>query len=456
MPSCSMIPAVERLMVGELERAHGVGDVLDRIGLAVRVVVHGVDAPLVAGAVMRGVEDAVHDRVAHVEVGRGHVDLGAQHARAVGELAVLHAHEEVEILFDGAVAIGAVLAGLGQGAAVLADLVGGEVVDVGLAGLDQLEGPLVELAEVVGGVAEPLPVEAQPADVFLDGVDVLLLFFLGIGVVEAQVGLAAELVGETEIEADGLGVADVEIAVGLGWKARLHDGVADTSWCARLRRSVVQKIGRADWQAFVFGWLRMRIGFGHCLRFLTSRNAQFNAEMRDWLRPVECAPGTRRGPARPWFQTAAARFCGRRRRPGWAGTSGRPLDPATPRPAQAPCRASRDRRLLSARTSCAFRSTRCARAASPFLRNQLGGIVGRKLDRQRKSRRRRTASPSSWMRSRISGVTAAAFRATHAARPAQKRAQVARSVRSTRQRADMFARSARRPWDRTGHSGSMP
>ena len=74
------VPAVERLMVGELERAHGVGDVLDGIRLAVGVVVHGVDAPLVAGAVMRGVQDAVHDRVAHVEVGRGHVDLGAEHA----------------------------------------------------------------------------------------------------------------------------------------------------------------------------------------------------------------------------------------------------------------------------------------------------------------------------------------------------------------------------------------
>ena len=89
-----------------------------------------------------------------------------------------------------------------------------------------LQRPLVELAEVVGGVAEALPLEAEPADVFLDGVDVLLLFFFGIGVVEAQVGFAAELVGEAEIEADGLGVADVEVAVGLGWKARLDDGVA--------------------------------------------------------------------------------------------------------------------------------------------------------------------------------------------------------------------------------------
>ena len=46
--------------------------------LAVREVVHRIDAPLVAGAVMLGVQDAVHHRVAHVQIGRGHVDLGAQ------------------------------------------------------------------------------------------------------------------------------------------------------------------------------------------------------------------------------------------------------------------------------------------------------------------------------------------------------------------------------------------
>ena len=59
------------------------------------------------------------------------------------------------------------------------------------------------------------PVEAEPADVGLDGVDVLLLFLDRVGVVEAQVAAAAELAGDAEVEADGLGVADVEVAVGL-------------------------------------------------------------------------------------------------------------------------------------------------------------------------------------------------------------------------------------------------
>ena len=104
--------------------------------------------------------------------------------------------------------------------AVLADLVRGEVVDVGLARLDQQDRPLVELLEVVGGVVEVLaPVEAEPAHVLLDGVDVLLLFLGGVRVVEAQVAAAAELLGDPEVQADRLGVAEVEVAVGLGREA---------------------------------------------------------------------------------------------------------------------------------------------------------------------------------------------------------------------------------------------
>ena len=64
------------------------------------------------------------------------------------------------------------------------------------------------------------PVEAEPVDGLDDRVDVLLLFLLGVGVVEAQVADAAVIGREAEVEADALGVADVQIAVRLGRKAR--------------------------------------------------------------------------------------------------------------------------------------------------------------------------------------------------------------------------------------------
>ncbi len=84
-------------------------------------------------------------------------------------------------------------------------------------------GPLVELLEIIGGVVEVRsPVEAEPAHVALDGVDVFLILLHRIGIVEAQMAAAAELLGDAEIEADRLGVADMEVAVGLGRKAGDH------------------------------------------------------------------------------------------------------------------------------------------------------------------------------------------------------------------------------------------
>src|SRR5581483_2959765 len=61
---------------------------------------------------------------------------------------------------------------------------------------------------------------AQPLDVGADRVDVLDLLLLGVGVVEAEVAAAAVLLGDPEVEADRLGVADVEVAVGLGGEPR--------------------------------------------------------------------------------------------------------------------------------------------------------------------------------------------------------------------------------------------
>ncbi len=229
-------PVVERPVVLEFEAAQGVRDALDGVGLAVGEVVGRIDAPRVARPRMLRVQDPVQDRVAQVDVAGGHVDARAQDARAVGELAGAHAREQVEALLRRAVPPRALSAGFGERAAVLADLVGGEVVDVRLADLDEVDGPLVELLEVVRCEVEVLaPVEAQPPDVRLDGVDVLLLFLHGVRVVEAQMTAAAELAGDTEVDADRLRMTDVEVAVRLRGEAG-DDGLVPA----------LAKVGRDD------------------------------------------------------------------------------------------------------------------------------------------------------------------------------------------------------------------
>src|SRR3954453_9552250 len=59
------------------------------------------------------------------------------------------------------------------------------------------------------------PIEAEPAHIALDRVDIFLLLLGRIGVVKAQMAASAELFGDTEIKADRLGVSDMQVPVRL-------------------------------------------------------------------------------------------------------------------------------------------------------------------------------------------------------------------------------------------------
>src|SRR5262249_44224668 len=143
--------------------------------------------------------------------------------RPVLELPRPHPPEEVEALLDRPVPPGARLPRLGQGPPERADLVSREVVDVSPAAPDQLLGVLVELLEVVGGEVEVLaPVVTEPAHVALDRLHVLDALLGRVRVVEAQMAGAAVLSRDPEVDGEGLGVADVEVAVRLGGEAGRH------------------------------------------------------------------------------------------------------------------------------------------------------------------------------------------------------------------------------------------
>jgi hypothetical protein len=132
--------------------------------------------------------------------------------------------------------MGRVGARRGQRAAVLAHCVGRQRVHIGKPSRDQPLGELVQLLVVVGGVVLAVaPLEAEPAHILPDRVDILHVFLDGVGVVEAEVALSAELLRDAEVEADGLGVADVQVAVRLGRKPR--DDAAAIASCVAVGRN---------------------------------------------------------------------------------------------------------------------------------------------------------------------------------------------------------------------------
>ena len=190
-----------------------------------RKVVHRVYAPLVTRLVVGDVSNTVDNGVTHIDVGGSHINLCTKHAFAVCKFALCHSLEKVKVFLDASVTVGAVFAGLGKRAAVFSDFVRSEVADVSLAVLDELYSTFVYKIKIAGGIVALVPLEAEPLNVFLNGVNVLNVLLGGVGVVKTEVAYTAVLFCRCKVNADGLGVAYVEIAVGLGWETGLHSRV---------------------------------------------------------------------------------------------------------------------------------------------------------------------------------------------------------------------------------------
>jgi len=216
-------PVVERTVIFKLQGADGMGNAFNRVALAMGKVIHGVNAPGVSGPVVLGMKNPVHDRIPHVEIGGSHVDLGSKNPGAVRKLAPAHALKKGQVLLRGTDSVRALFPRLCQGPPVFPDLLCTEIIHIGFPLQDQPHGEFIELLKIVGGIVLPIfPVKTEPTDIGLDRLHVFDVLLAGIRVVEAQIAEAFELEGKTEIEADGLGVTDMEVAVWLRRKARVN------------------------------------------------------------------------------------------------------------------------------------------------------------------------------------------------------------------------------------------
>ncbi len=98
---------------------------------------------------------------------------------------------------------------------VFADFIGAQIIDIGLALFDQMDGIAIKSFKIVRGKAGlSIPFEAQPAHIFFDRVDIFLFFLDRIGVIKAQVTATTKFLGNAEIQADRFGMTDMQIAIG--------------------------------------------------------------------------------------------------------------------------------------------------------------------------------------------------------------------------------------------------
>ena len=217
-------PIVQRAVVLKLQAAQAEGDALDGVLDGMGEVVHRVDAPLVALAVMGHMLDAVDGRVAHVHVRAGQVDLGAQGLFAVGKLTGAHAAEQVKVFLGRAVTVRAGTAGFaGVVAAVLLHLLAGQVVHVGLALADELLGIFIAALKIIAAVVDAaVGVGTQPVQVLQDALHVLVTLAGGVGIVKAQVEQTAVMLGDGVVDENCLGRTNVQVAVRFRRETGMH------------------------------------------------------------------------------------------------------------------------------------------------------------------------------------------------------------------------------------------
>ncbi len=206
----------------KLYGAQRVGDMLHSVLKGVGIVVHGINAPLVAGPMVGGVIYAVYHRVAHIEVARGQIYLGPQGHAAVLKLSGPHTFKQLQTLLLGTVPVRAP-GGSSQVPAHFPHLLLGELADIGKALLYQLDSALVHLPEEVRSVIEAVPpVVSKPVKVLLYGLHILNILLGGIGVIHPQVTDTTETLRCAKVHINCLCVANVQVAVGFRRKPCVH------------------------------------------------------------------------------------------------------------------------------------------------------------------------------------------------------------------------------------------
>lgn len=140
------------------------------------------------------------------------------------------------------VTIRTLLARLGQSSPAQTDLLRALTVHISLSGQNQLLGERIQLFKIIGCVKFPVfPVTAEPLHVLADGIDIFRVFLHRVRIVKAQIALAAILPGQSEVDADGLGMPNMQVAVGFRRKTGM-DLTAETARSVVLIDADMQKI----------------------------------------------------------------------------------------------------------------------------------------------------------------------------------------------------------------------
>ena len=111
-------------MVFKFESTNGVSDFFNRIRLAMSPIISRIDAPFIARSMMGSMQNTIHDRISHIQIRRGHINLCSKDTGAILEFSGTHLFKKIKVLLHRSIAIGTVFTRLSQGAPIFSYLFG--------------------------------------------------------------------------------------------------------------------------------------------------------------------------------------------------------------------------------------------------------------------------------------------------------------------------------------------
>ena len=187
-------PIVKRTVIGKLDRTHRMGNALQSVLNGMRKIVKRIYAPRIPLSVVRHMADTENSGITHNKIGRSHIYLCTESLCAIGKFTVLHTLKQLQIFLNASVAPRGFLARLGKSSAVCGHFVCGKIAHVGFSVLYKLNRIFVAFSEIIAAVKYAARrLKAQPGNIVIDTVNVLYVFFSGVGIVITEIELAAEV-----------------------------------------------------------------------------------------------------------------------------------------------------------------------------------------------------------------------------------------------------------------------
>ena len=162
-------PVIKRSVIFKFQRTDGMCDMFNGIFDGMSKIIHGVNAPFIACIVMCDMCYTIDNGISHVDVGRCHIDLGAEYPFSVCTFTIFHALKKLQVLLYASVTVGTVFAGLFQRSAIFTNFIGRQITHISLSFFNQLQCTFIHRVKIVGCKKQSVfPVCSQPFDIFLD------------------------------------------------------------------------------------------------------------------------------------------------------------------------------------------------------------------------------------------------------------------------------------------------